>query len=356
MEKMVNPGFWAGKRVFVTGHTGFKGSWLCLWLSALGAHVSGYALAPGTSPSLFEAADVARGLQQHTQGDIRDLAALRAALARAQPEIVLHLAAQALVPRSYEEPLETWSTNVMGTAHVLEAVRQHAGVRAVLVISSDKCYENREWVWGYRESDPMGGHDPYSASKGATELVVASYRRAFLAEQGIALGSARAGNVIGGGDWTPTRLVPDVLAAFAAGRPVTLRQPGAIRPWQHVLEPLRGYLVLAQKLYEEGAPWAEGWNFGPRPDDAKSVAWVVGELARAWGPQASWASEASPQPHEAHTLKLDCSQAHARLGWQPRWSATTALQQTLSWYRAWQAGADMRQHSLAQINEFENAA
>ncbi|MDD0816584.1 CDP-glucose 4,6-dehydratase [Curvibacter sp. HBC28] len=356
MEDLVNPSFWAGKRVFITGHTGFKGSWLCLWLSTLGARVSGYALAPSTTPNLFEAAAVAQGLAQHTLGDIRDPAALRAALAQAQPDLVLHLAAQPLVPRSYEDPLETWSTNVMGTAQVLEAVRQQAGVRAVLVVSSDKCYENREWAWGYRESDPMGGHDPYSASKGATELVVASYRRSFLAAQGIALGSARAGNVIGGGDWTPTRLVPDVLAAFAAGRPVTLRQPGAIRPWQHVLEPLRGYLALAQKLYEEGPPWAEGWNFGPQPSDARTVAWVVGQLAQAWGPDAAWAVESGAQAHEAHTLKLDCSQAHSRLGWQPRWSAATALQHTLSWYRAWQAGADMRQHSLAQINEFESAA
>lgn len=355
MEELVNRRFWAGKRVFLTGHTGFKGAWLSLWLQAMGAEVWGFALPPGTPVNLFEVGSVAQGMHSRF-GDIRDLDALTQAMAQARPDVVLHLAAQALVPLSYEQPLDTFSTNVMGTANVLEAVRRTPGVRAVVAISSDKCYENQEWVWGYRETDPMGGYDPYSASKGCTELVVASYRRSFLNAAGVPLASARAGNVIGGGDWTPTRLVPDVLAAFSAQQAVTLRQPGAIRPWQHVLEPLSGYLALAQRLHEQGMAWAEGWNFGPHESDARTVGWVVQELARRWGPDARWQTETQAQPHEAHTLKLDCSKAHSRLGWQPRWRADTALQYTLDWHRAWQAGADMRQQTLDQITEFESAA
>ncbi|WP_328824987.1 CDP-glucose 4,6-dehydratase [Zoogloea dura] len=347
----MTPAFWQGRRIFVTGHTGFKGSWLCLWLQAMGAEVHGYALAPATDPALFEVAGVARGMRS-TLGDVRDYAALSAALTAARPEIVLHLAAQPLVPLSYAEPVATFATNAMGTAHLLEACRQVAGIKAVVVVSSDKCYENREWLWGYRETDPMGGHDPYSASKGCTELIVSSYRRSFLGPAGIPLASARAGNVIGGGDWTASRLVPDVLAAFAAGEPVTLRSPGAIRPWQHVLEPLSGYLLLAERLAEGGEACAEGWNFGPDNSDARSVAWVVQRLAEGWGPDARWEAAAAPQVHEAHTLRLDCSKARSLLGWQPRWSADEAVARSLAWYQAWRKGADMHGYTLAEISDF----
>ena len=260
------------------------------------------------------------------------------------------------MPLSYAEPAATFATNVMGTVNLLEAVRDTPGVRAVVVVSSDKCYENHEWVWGYRETDALGGHDPYSASKGCTELVAASYRHAFLAGQGVALATARAGNVIGGGDWTATRLVPDVLAAFAAGEPVLLRNPGAIRPWQHVLEPLAGYLALAQRLATEidtpSASWADAWNFGPDARDARSVAWVVERLARGWGPDARWSASTDAHPHEAHTLKLDCSKAHSRLGWHPRWDAETAIARTLAWHQAWRGGADMRRYTLDEITAF----
>ena len=351
MEKLVNPHFWAGRRVFVTGHTGFKGGWLSLWLQQLGADVHGYALPPATLPALFDEARVADGMQS-TFGDVRDYPALAEAVAAARPEIVLHLAAQPLVPLSYAEPVATFATNAMGTVHLLEAVRHTPGVRAVVVVSSDKCYENREWVWGYRETDPLGGHDPYSASKGCTELIVAAYRRAFLAELGIPVASARAGNVIGGGDWTTSRLVPDVLAAFAAGTPVSLRNPGAIRPWQHVLEPLSGYLALAQRLADEGAAWADAWNFGPHEADARTVTWVVDRLARGWGPDARWTTAIEALPHEAHTLKLDCSKAHSRLGWQPRWNADTAIARSLAWHHAWRSGADMQRYTLDEITAF----
>lgn len=355
MEKLVTPAFWRGRRVFVTGHTGFKGGWLSLWLQHLGAEVFGYALPPSTVPSLFDEAGVADGMHS-VLGDIRDPARLAEALASARPEVVLHLAAQPLVPLSYAEPAATFATNVMGTVNLLEAVRDTPGVRAVVVVSSDKCYENHEWVWGYRETDALGGHDPYSASKGCTELVAASYRHAFLAGQGVALATARAGNVIGGGDWTTTRLVPDVLAAFAAGEPVLLRNPGAIRPWQHVLEPLAGYLALAQRLATEidtpSASWADAWNFGPDARDARSVAWVVERLARGWGPDARWSASTDAHPHEAHTLKLDCSKAHSRLGWHPRWDAETAIARTLAWHQAWRGGADMRRYTLDEITAF----
>lgn len=354
MENLVNPAFWHGRRVFLTGHTGFKGSWLALWLQHMGAEVHGFALAPSTSPALFDVAGVARGMHS-TLGDIRDLRAVQAAMAAARPDIVLHLAAQALVPHSYAEPVETFATNAMGTVHVLEACRHQPGLEAVVVISSDKCYENREQLWGYRENDPMGGHDPYSASKGCTELVVSAYRRSFLAETGIPLASARAGNVIGGGDWTASRLVPDVLRAFAAGEAVVLRNPTAIRPWQHVLEPLSGYLLLAQRLVEQGQAHADGWNFGPDDSDARTVAWVVERLASGWGPDARWTAASTPQVHEAHTLKLDCSKARVQLGWHPRWRADEAVSRSLAWYQAWRSGADMYRFTLDEIATFGNA-
>ncbi|HMV17985.1 MAG TPA: CDP-glucose 4,6-dehydratase [Rhodocyclaceae bacterium] len=351
MENLVNPEFWRGRRVFITGHTGFKGSWLSLWLQALGAEVHGYALAPDTEPALFNVAHIARGMQS-TLGDLRDLPALCAALHAARPEIVLHLAAQPLVPRSYAEPVETFAINALGTAHLLEAVRLQPGVQAVVVVSSDKCYENHESLWGHREDAPLGGHDPYSASKACTELIAAAYRRSFLTPRGVALATARAGNVIGGGDWTPTRLVPDILAAFAAGAAVTLRNPEAVRPWQHVLEPLAGYLLLAEKLVLDGLPWAEGWNFGPDDTDSRSVAWIVERLAAGWGDHARWRVADGPRIHETQALRLDCTKARRRLGWHPRWSAETAVDRSLAWYRAWRAGADMRRACLDEITAF----
>lgn len=351
MENLVSPAFWRGRRVLVTGHTGFKGGWLSLWLQSMGADVCGFALPPATAPALFHVADAARGMRS-VLGDVRDHEKLRETLAAARPEIVLHLAAQPLVPYSYAEPVETFSTNVMGTVNLLEACRYQPDLKAVVVVSSDKCYENREQLWGYRETDPMGGHDPYSASKGCTELVVASYRRSFLAARGVALASARAGNVIGGGDWTPSRLVPDVLAAFAREEAVVLRNPDAIRPWQHVLEPLAGYLLLAQRLFEHGEAFAEGWNFGPDEADARTVAWIVDTLAADWGGRAAWRASDEPRIHEAHILKLECTKARARLGWRPRWKAEDAVSRSLAWYQAWRAGADMHRYTLDEISEF----
>ena len=356
----VNPEFWRGKRVFVTGHTGFKGSWLCLWLQELGADVHGYALAPNTEPNLFTLARVADGMQSQI-GDVRDLAALQAALHRAQPEIVLHLAAQPLVRASYADPVTTYATNVMGTVHLLEAVRHANSVRAVVNVTTDKCSENREWDWGYRESDPMGGYDPYSNSKGAAELVSAAYRSSFFnpathAQHGVALATARAGNVIGGGDWAADRLIPDLLAALQAERPAQIRNPHATRPWQHVLEPLRGYLQLAERLYTEGPAFAEGWNFGPADEDAKPVGWIAAELTRLWGGNARWATDGGEHPHEAHYLKLDISKARARLQWTPQLRLPEALRLTVDWARQHQAGNDMRAATLLQIQKYQAQA
>jgi CDP-glucose 4,6-dehydratase len=354
----MNPSFWQGKRVFLTGHTGFKGSWLSLWLQRLGAEVTGYALSPPTNPSLFKLADVGARMVS-VIADIRDLPRLQQTLDASQAEIVIHMAAQSLVRHSYSSPVETYATNVMGTVHVLEAVRQVGGVRAVVNVTSDKCYENREWVWGYRENEPMGGHDPYSSSKGCSELVTSAYRKAFFNQtmydsHGVALASARAGNVIGGGDWAVDRLIPDILRAIEAGKPAIIRNPHAIRPWQHVLEPLSGYLQLAEKLSsEEGAVFAEGWNFGPRGDDARPVQWLVEHLTGAWGGSANWQLDDRRQPHEAHYLKLDCTKANSRLGWHPRWQLTEALARVVTWHQALRAGANMQSLTLAQIEEYE---
>lgn len=356
----VTPGFWQGKRVFLTGHTGFKGGWLSLWLQNLGAEVTGYALNPPTNPSLFAVAQV--GVEMRSIiADIRDLPALRCAMDKAQPEIVFHLAAQPLVWESYRQPVETYATNVMGTAHLLEAVRQVGGIRSVVIITSDKCYENREQPWGYREDEAMGGYDPYSSSKGCAELVTAAWRRSFFnpddyEKHGVAVASARAGNVIGGGDWAADRLIPDLIRALQAGEPMRIRQPTAIRPWQHVLEPLRGYLLLAERLWTEGPAYAEGWNFGPDEADARSVRWLAEHLAVAWGTGATWCSDAQPHPHEAHYLRLDCAKAHQRLGWQPRWNLARALAETVTWYRAEQAVVDMRATTLAQIAHYQSIA
>ena len=342
----------------MTGHTGFKGSWLSLWLQQLGASVTGYALTPPTSPSLFESARVAEGMRS-LHGDVRDLRALREAMHTAQPEIVIHMAAQSLVRYSYEEPVETYATNVMGTVHLLEAVRQTAGIKAVVNVTTDKCYENKEWVWGYREDEPMGGHDPYSNSKGCSELVSSAYRSSFFsacthAQHVVALATARAGNVIGGGDWAKDRLIPDILAAFEKAQPVVIRNPHATRPWQHVLEPLRGYLTLAERLSNNGTVFAEGWNFGPHSDDARPVEWIVSRLAQKWADNASWQIDGSDHPHEANYLKLDISKAAHRLNWQPSMRLDQALDLIVDWTRQKLAGADLRAVTQAQISSYQS--
>ncbi|MBY0579325.1 MAG: CDP-glucose 4,6-dehydratase [Burkholderiales bacterium] len=346
--------FWQGKKVLVTGHTGFKGSWLCLWLQSMGAEIVGYAMNPPTNPSLFEVAQVGKGMRS-VIGDVRDLEHLQSVFSEQGPEIVFHLAAQPLVRHSYVDPVETYATNVMGSVHLLEAVRNTPGVRAVVMVTSDKCYENREWVWGYRENEPMGGYDPYSNSKGCSELVTAAYRQSFFSpstfndKHSTALATARAGNVIGGGDWARDRLIPDILRAIEKGESVVIRNPHAIRPWQHVLEPLSGYLLLAQRLYEEGCAFAEGWNFGPVDEDAKPVSWIVENMTQAWGNGASWVPDDGMHPHEAHYLKLDCSKARMKLDWHPRWNLAQTLGYITDWHRAYQGGGDMRELSLAQI-------
>lgn len=349
--------FWKGRRVFLTGHTGFKGSWLSLWLQGLGAEVTGFSLQPPSNPNLFETASVVNGMTS-VIGDIRDGALLSRAMQAARPEVVIHMAAQALVRYSYVNPVETYSTNVMGTVLLLEAVRATSSVRAVVVVTSDKCYENKEWHWGYRENEPMGGYDPYSNSKGCAELVASAYRSSYFnpakhAEHGVALATGRAGNVIGGGDWAGDRLIPDILRAIEKDEAVLIRSPHAIRPWQHVLEPLSGYLTLAEKLYIEGPAYGEGWNFGPADEDAKPVQWIVEQLTKQWGDGARWQLDRNPQPHEAHYLKLDCSKARGKLGWQPRWQLAHTLASIATWHRALLYGADMRAITLAQISEYE---
>jgi len=359
-QRLPDPRFWRGRRVFITGHTGFKGSWLSLWLQALGAQVTGYALAPPSEPNLFTLAGVAGGLQ-HVAGDVCDSAALQAALAAARPQVVLHLAAQSLVRRSYREPALTYATNVMGTVHLLDAVRQLSGVEAVVVVTSDKCYENRETLWAYREPDAMGGHDPYSNSKGCAELVTSAMRHSyFAAAHGSAAGvaTARAGHVIGGGDWADDRLLPDAMRAFIAGQALTVRAPEAVRPWQHVLEPLRGYLLLAQVLAEPArrAEFADGWNFGPDDADCRTVRSVVDLACAHWpGAQVRYQPPVDA-PHEAHLLKLDCSKARVRLGWQPRWGLEQGVAQTVAWFRAFADGQDMRAVTLAQLDAYAGEA
>ena len=349
--KNTNADFWRGKRVLMTGHTGFKGSWLSLWLQSMGATLRGIALEPPTEPALFAVARVAEGME-HRITDIRDFAAVKAQMDEFQPEIVIHMAAQPLVRLSYTEPVETYATNIMGTVHVLEAARHAGSVKAIVNITTDKCYENREWVWGYREDEPMGGHDPYPSSKGCAELVSSAYRKSFLQEAGIAMATARAGNVIGGGDWALDRLVPDILRALEKHEPVLIRNPHAIRPWQHVLEPLSGYLQLAERLYLHGQLDAEGWNFGPRDEDARLVQWIVEHLCEHWGSGASWTLQPGDHPHEASFLKLDISKARQRLHWTPRWSLEVALKQITEWHQAWLKGQDMRSICLNQIKQY----
>ncbi|SAL51172.1 CDP-glucose 4,6-dehydratase [Caballeronia sordidicola] len=354
----MNPKFWAGKRVFLTGHTGFKGSWMSLWLQSLNAELTGFALPAPTHPSLFEEARVADGMKSIT-GDIRDLAAIQRAILDAQPEVVIHMAAQPLVRYSYQNPVETYATNVMGTVHLLEAVRAAPGVKAVVNITTDKCYENREWAWGYRENEPMGGYDPYSNSKGCAELVTSAYRSSFFnpaaySQHGVALATVRAGNVIGGGDWSQDRLIPDILGAFEAGRVVSIRNPHSIRPWQHVLEPLHGYLTLAERLYANGPDYGEGWNFGPIDDDAKPVGWIAEQMGQMWGADAKWQVDAGDHPHEATYLKLDISKVRTRLGWRPSLRLTEALKLVVDWSKQRQRGTDIRTLTLDQIHAYQN--
>jgi CDP-glucose 4,6-dehydratase len=352
----LNPNFWHGKRVFLTGHTGFKGSWMSLWLQSMGADVRGLALNPPTHPALFTRAQVTQGMHSEI-GDIRDYNTVLKAMVAAKPDIVIHMAAQPLVRQSYIDPVQTYATNVMGTVHLLEAVRKTNSVRAIVNVTTDKCYENKEWMWGYREDEPMGGYDPYSSSKGCSELVSMAYRQSFFnadvyEKHGVALATARAGNVIGGGDWAADRLVPDVLRAVEQGQVVQIRSPYAIRPWQHVLEPLSGYLQLAQALYEGGPRFAEAFNFGPADDDAKSVQWIVQALSQLWGGGATWALDEGAHPHEANFLKLDCSKAKAVLGWEPHWRLPEALAQIVKWHKAHISGENMRDVCLQQILDY----
>lgn len=352
VKAAVSPAFWKGKKVFLTGHTGFKGSWLSLWLQSMGVEVKGFALAPPTNPALFDEAKVEQGMLSEL-GDIRDLRAVVRSMVDFNPDVLIHLAAQPLVRLSYREPVETYATNVMGSLHVLEAARQCPDLRAIVNVTTDKCYENREWEWGYRENEPMGGHDPYSNSKGCVELVTSAYRKSFFSTQGAAvLASARAGNVIGGGDWAEDRLIADVLRAFEKGRPVSIRNPMATRPWQHVLEPLSGYLILAQHLWEHGQAFAQGWNFGPKDEDVRPVEWILNYMVEAWGSGASWHLDQNPQPHEALCLKLDISKARARLHWSPTWGLEMTLARIISWHRAWLRGEDVRSRCLEEINTY----
>jgi len=357
-SESVDPSFWNGKHVFLTGHTGFKGGWLALWLVSMGAKVTGYALTPNTRPNFFQVAKVESNLEKSHIADIRDLEKLQKVMAEAKPGVVIHMAAQPLVRYSYVNPVETYATNVMGTVHVLESIRSLDSVRAAVVVTTDKCYENKEWAWGYRENEPMGGHDPYSNSKGCAELVTSAYRESYFSpekysQHGVGIASARAGNVIGGGDWSEDRLIPDAIKAFEANQPLMIRNPLATRPWQHVLEPLSGYLVLAQALYEQGADFDGGWNFGPHDEDARPVQEVIDLLIQKWGTPASWQQESGVQPHEAHALKLDISKARQCLGWVPKWSLETAIEKISLWQQAYQKKSDMHAISLQQIEIYQ---
>jgi CDP-glucose 4,6-dehydratase len=353
----MNSLFWRGKKVFITGHTGFKGSWLSLWLHELGAKITGYSLNPPTTPSLFELCDLSE-LVNSVIADIREKDQLAEAVLAAGPEIVIHMAAQPLVRESYKSPVETYEINVMGTINLFEAVRRCKDVKAVINVTTDKCYENKEWLWGYRENEPLGGYDPYSNSKSCSELATAAYRNSFFnpsdyANHGVALASARAGNVIGGGDWAADRLIPDCIRAILKGEKIVIRNPIAIRPWQHVLEPLSGYLLLAKKLYEDGPKYAEGWNFGPDDQDAKPVEWIVDTMCKKWGQGASYEIDKGEHPHEARYLKLDCSKAKAELGWAPRWSLEKAIDTIIEWTKAYNKNKDLREACLEQIGEYE---
>lgn len=348
--------FWAGKRVLITGHTGFKGSWLSILLHKLGSDVYGYALEPPKNPSLFDEAKVSE-LVTSQIGDIRDYEKLSGFIKTFRPEIIIHLAAQPLVRESYKNPVETYDVNVMGTVKLLEAARHTLGIKAILNVTTDKCYDNKEWYWGYRENEPMGGYDPYSNSKGCSELVTSAYRNSFFNSKeynihGTAVATARAGNVIGGGDWAGDRLIPDLIRAITKGEEVKIRSPFAIRPWQHVLEPLAGYLMLAEMLFKDGPEFAEAWNFGPDDIDTQNVVWILEKFSGLWGKGFSYSIDKNPQPHEATWLKLDCSKARAKLNWHPEWNIEKALEYTVDWYKAWFSKRDVRKLCLSQIEEY----
>jgi CDP-glucose 4,6-dehydratase len=348
----IDPAFWKSRRVLLTGHTGFKGAWLSLWLQALGANVVGLSDCVPTDPSLFELARVGEEMQSVT-ADVRDAAAVEQAVTFHAPEIVIHMAAQSLVRRSFAEPVLTYETNVIGTANLLDAVRRQPSVRALINVTSDKCYENREWEWGYREDEPMGGHDPYSSSKGCAELVTDAFRRSFFSERdGPRIASARAGNVIGGGDWATDRLIPDIMRAAMSGEALRVRNPRSVRPWQHVLNPLSGYLMLAEALWES-PEHASGWNFGPADEDARPVEWIVERVAQLWPQPLSVDVDSGEHPHEARYLKLDSSRAKTRLGWRPAWELGEGLEAVVDWYRQMRAGAEMRAVTLGQVHDFQ---
>jgi CDP-glucose 4,6-dehydratase len=353
-DLVVNTSFWKGKKVLITGHTGFKGSWLCLWLKHLGAELVGVSLEAPTTPSHFEQAKIEDDIKTYQQ-NICDLEALHAVFEKENPQIVFHLAAQSLVRHAYRDPIETYETNVMGSLKVLEALRKSSSVKAVVMVTTDKCYENREWHWGYRENEAMGGYDPYSSSKGCAELLIASYRRSYFPSDSYsvhqkAVASVRSGNVIGGGDWAEDRLIPDIIRSFQRGEKVHIRSPHATRPWQHVLDTLSGYIMLAEKLYDSGPKYAEAWNFGANEGDAKPVQWIVEHMAKHWGSAAQWCIDSGEQPHEAKYLKLDCSKAHNNLGWWPKWNLSQSLDKTIEWYQT--DVSDKKQISLEQIEAY----
>ena len=350
----VNKKFWKSKKVFLSGHTGFKGSWVSLWLQSMGAIVKGYSLEPNTKPNLFTEANVEENMNSEF-GDIRNLNQISKSMLDFNPDILIHMAAQPLVRLSYQEPVDTYTTNVIGTVNVLEAARGCPNLKAIVSVTTDKCYENNEWDWGYRENEPMGGHDPYSSSKGCAELVTSAYRRSFFnSEDTASLASARAGNVIGGGDWADDRLIPDILKAFEKSESVVIRNPISTRPWQHVLEPLSGYLVLAQELFENGKEYAEGWNFGPKDEDCQPVNWILDKMVANWGEGASWELDKNNNPHEAGFLKLDCSKASNRLKWQPKWSLQQTLKLIIEWHQVYVNKGDVKEQCLIEIKKYSN--
>jgi len=354
----VDHNFWSGKCVLVTGHTGFKGGWLTLWLNAMGARVIGFALEPDTNPSLFSLANIENALFKSYQADIRSLDSIKTVLNNENPEIVFHLAAQSLVRESYKNPVDTYSTNIMGTVNLLDSLRETSSVKASVIVSSDKCYENKEWLWGYRENDPMGGYDPYSSSKGCVELITSAFRQSFFnddqyIEHGNGLATARAGNVIGGGDWSEDRLIPDAIRAFESNVDLILRNPNSKRPWQHVLEPISGYLMLAQELYRNGPSFSGAWNFGPSTEDSRPVNEVIRILEKHWIGNTSWREENNSRDfHETNLLALDCSKANQKLFWKPRWDIETAIKKTAEWYAAFKNRRNMNEFSLKQIAEY----
>jgi len=353
LKGQVNPEFWNRKKVFLTGHSGFKGSWTSLWLQSMGAIVKGYSLEPNTTPNLFSAANVSENMDSEI-GDIRDLKQISKSMKDFNPDVLIHMAAQPLVRLSYQEPVDTYTTNVIGTVNVLEAARNCANLKAIVSITTDKCYENNEWAWGYRENEPMGGHDPYSSSKGCAELVTAAYRNSFFNTNDTPfLASGRAGNVIGGGDWAEDRLIPDILKAFEKEQSVIIRNPLSTRPWQHVLEPISGYLVLAERLYNDGEAFAEGWNFGPKDEDCKPVGWILDLMVEKWGKGANWELDKNNNPHEAGFLKLDCSKAALKLNWTPKWHLDKTLDLIVDWHQNWLSGKNNKQQCLQEIVSYQ---